>query len=83
MIGNHKVSFSDEYFMELAIEQAVIAQARGEVPVGALFVEEKEILVASANASGDMDEALVLECFSIDAFNESLGKAGAWTPPSG
>ena len=40
-------------------------------------------LAAAANASGDMDEALVLECFSIDAFNKSLGKAGAWTPPSG
>ena len=40
-------------------------------------------LVAAANASGDMDEALVLEGFSINAFNESLVKAGAWTPPSG
>ena len=56
MIGNHKVSASDEYFMELAIEQAVIAQARGEVPVGALFVEEKEILVASANASIELND---------------------------
>ena len=36
------MSASDEYFMELAIEQAVIAEERGEVPVGALFVEEKK-----------------------------------------
>ena len=56
MIGNHKVPHSDEYFMELAIEQAVIGQARGEVPVGALFVEEDEVLVASANASIELSD---------------------------
>ena len=42
MIGNHKMPHSDEYFMELAIEQAGIAQAKGEVPVGALFIEKDE-----------------------------------------
>ena len=42
---------SDEYFMELAIEQAGIGQAKGEVPVGALFVEKDEVLAASGNAS--------------------------------
>ena len=51
MIGNHKVPHSDEYFMELAIEQAVIGQARGEVPVGAIFVEKDKVMAASANAS--------------------------------
>ena len=56
MIGNHKVPHSDEYFMELAIEQAVIGQARGEVPVGALFVEEDEVVVASANASIEISD---------------------------
>ena len=56
MIGNHKVPHSDEYFMELAIEQAVIGQARGEVPVGALFVEEDKVLAASANASIELSD---------------------------
>ena len=42
--------------MELAIEQAVIGQARGEVPVGALFDEEDEVLVASANASIELSD---------------------------
>jgi len=56
VIGNHKVPHSDEYFMELAIEQAVIGQARGEVPVGALFVEEDEVVVASANASIELSD---------------------------
>ena len=51
MIGNHKMPHSDEYFMELAIEQAGIGQAKGEVPVGALFVEKDEVLAASGNAS--------------------------------
>ena len=56
MIGTHKVNHSDEYFMELAIEQAAIGQARGEVPVGALFVEEDEVLAASANASIELND---------------------------
>ena len=42
--------------MELAIEQAAIGQARGEVPVGALFVEEDEVLAASANASIELSD---------------------------
>jgi|TARA_B100001105_G_scaffold189886_1_gene154119 tRNA(adenine34) deaminase len=56
VIGNHKVTHSDEYFMELAIEQAAIGQAKGEVPVGALFVEENEVLAASANASIELND---------------------------
>ena len=56
MTGNHKVTHSDEYFMELAIEQAAIGQAKGEVPVGALFVEEKEVLAASVNASIELND---------------------------
>ena len=42
--------------MELAIEQAVIGQARGEVPVGALFVEKNEVMAASANASIELSD---------------------------
>ena len=56
MIGNHKVTHSDEYFMELAIEQAIIGEAKGEVPVGALFVEQDEVLAASANASIELSD---------------------------
>jgi tRNA(adenine34) deaminase len=50
------VTHSDEYFMELAIEQAAIGQAKGEVPVGALFVEENKVLAASANASIELND---------------------------
>ena len=50
------MTHSDEYFMELAIEQAAIGQAKGEVPVGALFVEENEVLAASANASIELND---------------------------
>ena len=79
MIGNHKVSFSDEYFMELAIEQAVIAEERGEVPVGALFVEEDEIVAASANASIELSDptahaeinAIRQACQNSQSFNLS------------
>ena len=56
MIGTHKVNHSDEYFMELAIEQAAIGQARGEVPVGALFVEKNKVIAASGNASIQLND---------------------------
>jgi len=44
------MTHSDEYFMELAIEQASIAQTKGEVPVGAVFVDNNEVIAASGNA---------------------------------
>ena len=41
-------------------------------------------IVASARASGDFDEAFVLECISPETLNDSLGKAGkSYQPPSG
>ena len=47
---------SDEYFMELAIEQAIIGQAKGEVPIGALYVEKNEVIAASGNASIELSD---------------------------
>ena len=44
------MTHSDEYFMALAIDQASIAQTNGEVPVGAIFVDNNEVIAASGNA---------------------------------
>ena len=38
----------DEYYMDAALEKAAEAEAAGEVPVGAVIVDEKGIIVARA-----------------------------------
>jgi tRNA(adenine34) deaminase len=43
-------SSSDEHFMSLALEQARLAEARGEVPVGAVLVKNGEVIAAAGNA---------------------------------
>lgn len=40
---------TDIDFMRLALEQAAIAQANGEVPVGAVLVRGDEVIAAGAN----------------------------------
>jgi tRNA(adenine34) deaminase len=42
---------SDEQWMQMALEQARVAGAAGEVPVGAVVVRDGELLAAAANAS--------------------------------
>ena len=38
------VSIQDEAFMRLAIEQARLAGAQGEVPVGAILVHQEQVI---------------------------------------
>ena len=40
---------SDVDFMRMALEQAAIAQANGEVPVGAVLVRSDEVIATGAN----------------------------------
>ncbi len=41
---------SDIEFMRLALEQAALAQSRGEIPVGAVLVRADEIVAVGANS---------------------------------
>ena len=41
---------ADERFMKLALEQALIAERNGEVPVGAVLVYEGSVIGSGANA---------------------------------
>jgi len=43
-------SGDDVRFLELAIEQAKLAEAAGEVPVGAVLVHDGEVIAAAGNA---------------------------------
>jgi tRNA(adenine34) deaminase len=42
--------FSDEYWMQLAYEQAALAASQGEIPVGAIIVSQNEVIGAGFNA---------------------------------
>ena len=41
---------TDHEFMQLALEQAALAEASGEVPVGAVLVHDGEVIAAAGNA---------------------------------
>ena len=47
----------DEHFMLLALEEAHKAEGKGEVPVGAVIVDEKQKILAAAgnNSIGESD----------------------------
>ncbi len=47
---NSLITRSDEVFMRAALAQADEAERRGEVPVGAVIVDEGEIVAAAGNA---------------------------------
>ncbi|MFT4591090.1 MAG: tRNA(adenine34) deaminase [Gammaproteobacteria bacterium] len=40
----------DDEYMSLALEQAMLAEAAGEVPVGAILVLDGEVIVSAGNA---------------------------------
>ena len=41
---------NDEYWMQFAYEQAALAAAQGEIPVGAILVSNGQVLGAGYNA---------------------------------
>lgn len=43
------MTFDDHHWMQLALDQARLAAARGEVPVGALLVRDGEVIGAGHN----------------------------------
>ena len=69
---------SDIAFMELALEQAVIAQSKDEVPVGAVLVRGDEVLARCHNSPIAMNdpsahaEMLVLRAAALHLSNYRL-----------
>lgn len=65
---------SDESFMALALEQARLAAAAGEVPVGAVVVKDGQIIGAGHNAPvGQHDPTAHAEVAALRAAAKSLG----------
>jgi len=69
------MSGEDDNFMERAIEVAKRAAARGEVPVGAVIVENGKLLVRAGNrVEADNDPTAHAEMLVIRAAAEALSK---------
>ncbi|MBV6574558.1 nucleoside deaminase, partial [Acinetobacter baumannii] len=65
--------FSDEYWMQLAYEQAELAAEQGEIPVGAVIVSQNKLIGAGFNAPiGLSDPTAHAEIQAIRAACESL-----------
>ncbi len=50
-------SHSDKQFMQLAIEQAQLAEREGEVPVGAILVKDGQVIASAYNQSISQHDA--------------------------
>ena len=65
---------SDAHFMGLALEQARLAAAAGEVPVGAVVVKDGKVIGAGRNAPvGSSDPTAHAEIAALRAAAEALG----------
>jgi tRNA(adenine34) deaminase len=64
---------SDIEFMQLALEEAHRAQARGEVPVGAIIVKNNEVIARGGNAPiGMHDPSAHAEMLALRAAGSAL-----------
>jgi tRNA(adenine34) deaminase len=65
---------ADEGFMRLALEQAGLARAEGEVPVGAVVVKDGEVIAVGYNQPiGRHDPSAHAEIMALRAAGEKLG----------
>jgi tRNA(adenine34) deaminase len=66
--------FSDEYFMNEAYKQALIAQEEGEIPVGAVLVCQNRIIAKAYNQTEKLQDVTAhAEILAITAAENALG----------
>lgn len=66
----------DKHWMQLALQQAEIAAAKGEVPVGAVLVLNDELIAAAGNAVERSRDAT--QHAEIRVINQASRKLNAW-----
>ena len=70
----HLAQPDDEYFMRLALAQAQKAQALGEVPVGAVMVQQGQVIAVGHNAPiSTHDPSAHAEINALRAASQSVG----------
>ncbi|GIN88877.1 tRNA-specific adenosine deaminase [Heyndrickxia sporothermodurans] len=67
---------NDEYFMKLAIQEAKKAEAKNEVPIGAVIVLNGEVIASSHNLRESSQNAITHA--EILAIQEACEKVGSW-----
>ena len=66
-------TIQDEFFMQLALTEAMAAEAEGEVPVGAVIVHENRVIAAAHNQREQLhDPTAHAEMIAITQAAESL-----------
>ena len=66
--------FTDEYFMKLALKEAVSAAEQGEVPVGAVVVSQNQIIARAHNSVELLSDVTAhAEIIAITAAMQHLG----------
>ena len=75
-LNHHSENPTDQHFMHLALAQAKQAYAIGEVPVGAVIVQEGEVIATGYNRR-EMDQDPTAHAEMI-AIREASSKLGSW-----
>lgn len=66
--------YSDEYFMKRALQEAVIAEEKGEVPIGAVIVAKNQIIARGHNLTEQLNDVTAhAEMQAITAAAETIG----------
>ncbi|MBB6001774.1 nucleoside deaminase [Arcicella rosea] len=66
--------FSDEYFMQIALQQATIAYEEGEIPVGAVIVCQHQIIAKAYNQTEKLNDVTAhAEMLAITSAAQTLG----------
>ena len=68
--------FSDERFMDIALEEALIAASEGEVPVGAVAVAGDEVIARGHNLRESLSDPTAHA--EMIVIREASGKLGKW-----
>jgi tRNA(adenine34) deaminase len=72
----HRFFPRDEYFMKLALREAIRATEHDDVPVGCVIAHEGEVLAAAPNER-ELRSDPTAHC-EILALREAAGKLGSW-----
>ena len=67
---------TDEYFMNLALNNAKLSELKGEVPVGAIIVKDGEVIANGFNQREFGKNALYHA--ELDAINKACKVLGGW-----
>lgn len=66
----------DRYFMQIALQEAVLAEDAGEVPVGAVVVAEGEIIASAHNEKESLKTATAHA--EMKALERAAAAVGSW-----